>query len=849
MANVVKLYYTEKVTPPAVNIEWELLPNKLLILDNIEAYLTNKSSIIKNNFQYVKNELEIGINVDLSQSYSQPLTNKAIQYVSIQNDGEEIHYYFVKKATWRSQSCVRLELVMDVLNTFKENRDYYFKENTKITREHKDRFLIKNKKRYLVIHFDDYNVITSDPPQIDTEASICYGDEVLFSGKLISYIEDEYNTFFGFTLEVPNSDTRSDAEILAIFEGWEQDDAFSLIDEDNFELEFYFDSIPFVDTDAPEITKEADIFRNIDKTPENIAPLLVCDNTGAEQVQHHKTTLKGDWYLLYRNQNDPTDSLVNPVECYLIPSKQISTAYGYIANGRIIPSWLEYGKFYYFYVSPATTYTLSDGTTISDSDASHKTTMVLSKVNETTISIQVVRAIYNSTTEVIGNYISEYITANNLPCDYNVDTTFWATNYANYYTNISYPYSFNNSGTENKLDPITYLDRTDAKNIKLIKLPYCPYDFTLSGTTIQVSADWDFVSLTQSGGGTINCLKLVDLDTKLQGKIEDTRFNPFSYLYFGRLSNIPVSLTHLREQGNYESKLYHSEFFTPTFYYDSFAFKFELEKVDKYLIFENYTKTSIKNIINFDMTRTINSKFLFTFANYEVFDNEQNYSKYLPIARNNEEVLYNVPYINYVRTGYQYDVKNKNISNISNAIGMGLSAGSLAVSLAMPSAPLKVAGVVASIVSMAMSVKNTIVSAVNNENSLKQKIAQYQNQSTSVAGSDDVDLMSVYAENRLQYLEYEPRDELENLIFDLFFYAGYRSERMGIPTHNNRVNFDYLECDASIEKITSIPTECLDELINCFKNGVTYLHYVSGRLTNKYDFTQQYENWEKIFFE
>ena len=855
MANVVKLYYTQKVTSPDVDIEWELLPHKLLIVEDLETrYLAGKSKTIINDFQYVKNALELELNVDLSQTYSQPLTNKAIQYVSVQNEGEEIHYYFVKKATWRSKSCVRLELVMDVLNTFQENRDYFFKANTKINREHKDRFLIKNEKRYLTIKFDDYNVITSDPPQTEAEASIVDGEEVIFTGILYQYLE-EGDTYQGFILEIPNTDTRSDEEILALFRNWEQDDTFSLIDEDNFELEFYFVGIPFADVDLPEINKEADVYRNIDKTPENIVPLLVCDNLSAENVNHHKNTLRGDWYLLYRNQNDPSESLVNPVECFLIPDKQISTAYGYIANGRIIPSWLEYGKFYYFRVvdnsgDPIRTYTLSNGTTISDSDTSHKTTMVISKASDNKISVQVVRAIYNSTTEVIGNYITEYITANSVPCKYNVDSSFWASTYTNYYTNITYPNTFNNSGTENKLDPITALDRTDAKNIKLIKLPYCPYDFSVSGSTIQVSADWDFVSLTQSGGGIINCLKLIDLHTKLEGKIEDTQFNPFDYLYFNKLSNIPLSINHLREQGDYESKLYHSEFFTPTFYYDSFAFKFELEKCDLFHIFEDYTKTSIKNDIKFDMTKTINSKFMFTFDNYEVFDNAQNYAKYLPIARNNEEVLYNVPYINYIRTGYGYDVKNKNISNISNALGVGLSAGSLAVSLAIPSAPLKVAGVVGSLVSMAMSVKNAVVSAVQNDNSLKQKITQYQNQTTNVAGSDDVDLMSIYAENRLKYLEYQPRQEIENVIFDLFFYAGYKSERMGIPNHNTRVNFDYLECDASIQKITTIPSDCLEELINSFKNGVTYMHYIANvYLRPHYDFEQKYENWEKIFFE
>ena len=149
----------------------------------------------------------------------------------------------------------------------------------------------------------------------------------------------------------------------------------------------------------------------------------------------------------------------------------------------------------------------------------------------------------------------------------------------------------------------------------------------------------------------------------------------------------------------------------------------------KYVIDRSFEIISENNLdVNFDMTRTINSKFLFTFASYYLKNGEQNYANCMPIARNNEEVLYNVPYINYIRTGYQYDIKNKNISNISNAIGVGLSATSFAVSLALPSVPLKVAGVVASAVSMAMSVKNAVVSAQQNENSISQKLTQYQNQ-------------------------------------------------------------------------------------------------------------------------
>ena len=146
-----------------------------------------------------------------------------------------------------------------------------------------------------------------------------------------------------------------------------------------------------------------------------------------------------------------------------------------------------------------------------------------------------------------------------------------------------------------------------------------------------------------------------------------------------------------------------------------------------------------------------------------------------------------------------------------------------------------------------MSIKNTIVSAQQNEESILRKLNETANQTASVAGSDDVDLMSIYAENRLKYLVYEPTALMKSILFDLFFYAGYSSGRMGKPNHDTRVNFDYLECEASLENEGSIPDDCLQELLNCFKSGVCYLHKTT-RASEKWDFEQKYENWEKFLF-
>ena len=306
------------------------------------------------------------------------------------------------------------------------------------------------------------------------------------------------------------------------------------------------------------------------------------------------------------------------------------------------------------------------------------------------------------------------------------------------------------------------------------------------------------------------------------------------------------SITALRKGIQYESKLFHSEFFKPTYVYDSFTFVMQLEKLN----LESYFDVDERKLkIKFTMTSTINSKFMFTFTNYHLERGDENYAKYMVISRNNEEVLYNIPYINYIRTGYNYDKKQKALQNTSNYIGVGLSLVALGASLFFPSVSLKVAGVVGSFTSLAANTKNAVMTAIKSEEDLRQKLIEKKQESASIEGSDDVDLMSEYAKNRIKYLEYTPSTIMKNLLFDLFFYAGYSSGRMGKPNHNTRVNFDYLEADVSLETAgQNVSEDIIEELKNCFKAGVTYIHKTS-RSSNKWDIAQKYENWEVSLLE
>ena len=821
MGTTVKLYYVDR---NATYKEWELIPNKLLVVESIADYLATKSAYTITNFQYQKNALELGINVDLSQTYSQPNATTGFKYVSIQNDGENICYYFVKKVIWRSKSSVRFELVMDVLNTYQEGKDYEWKANTKITREHKDRFTFTKSIK-----------VSIDMTNPTSYGSIGENDEVIL-------IND--NSGIVFTAKVISI---SASQIY-----------LDILNPTSVE-EYMYDITPFIE-DPFEINKNGgnyilftvqsendfhfsttyQYYRKIDFVPEGINPVLIRKEEG---INIEDTgLLNQNWYLLYRNTNDPDpNEYVNPVECYLIPENSLKTDSGVITAGRLVPSWLEDGKWYLFRIGTGQTITLSNGTSVSYQSGEYRRVLFTRSGNK--IVAMCFWADEGATMGMTWEYDDITHADISTPINYHVYNS--APSITAYLLmNETFPETFSNTGGYSMLDPIADLDRADAKNIKLIKLPYCPYKFSYSGEVLQLNSEtkWQRASFTQSQGGDFYAIQLLDNSIKLQKEIAANSLNPFTNL---KVSIASIHNDDLRDTDEVDSKLFHSAFYSPTYVYDSFAFHVDLEKCDLSYYIENGVSA---NKLKFTMTSTINSKFMFTLATYVCNKSESNFYNVLPIARNNEVVLYNVPYINFVKTGYNYELKAKNIQNTGNYIGLGLSAASMGVALAMPSAPLKAAAVVGALVSMAMSVKSTITTAIQGEENIKQKLNQYSNQAASVIGSDDVDLMSEYCDNRLKYMVYEPTDVMKNLLNDLFFYAGYSSNRMGIPNHHTRLNFDYLECDASIQAVATIPEECLGELINCFKNGITYLHK-TDRATDKWDFAQKYENWEITLME
>lgn len=833
------LYYSTTSNP------WKLTPNKLFKVDNIASYLATQNKVVINDFQYQKNALELSIKVALPQSQSQPQSITGYKYVSIDGD-TRIAYYYVKKASWRSANTIQFDLVMDVLNTFNENIDYSFKPNTRIIREHKPRIALKD----------------MTPRRLRVDFYLLHGQGDFLDGDSCSVTDDRGTLLF--TCVVTEHD--QNYIIFNVDDAYDFDDAIESLESTIGSANVYFTSLdnPLseIEVEVIEVNKVtiSNVYRKIDYVSENIHPMLNCGSAVGVKLQD-KSPLNIDWYLLYRNQNDPSEVLTNPVECYLLPENAIQVDSGIITAGRLDATSLQVSYYYAiglgdkgYTASTNVSITLDNGVVLSPNVSTNDQRNVIIKRNsDNTMTISVIYGGVTSsgtTTRSEGTYNCKYITFSSMPVTLrygNSMPTGTAWNIRDMITGGAWLVglqTLTNSTNPAYINSINDLDRTDAKNIKLIKLPYSPYRFSYTNGVLNISSDinWDYVKLNQNGG-IIYVLKLNDLHTKLTNTLpENLTINPYSKFYVTTSTLLNVSINKLRlEDDALESKMLHSEFYQPKLIYDSFTYTFELEKLD-----ENYyyidANRSLKII--FTMTRTINSKFLFMPKDIKFKLAESNYPEVMSVARNNEEVLYNVPYINYIRTGFNYDVKAKNLSNTSNWVGLGLSTASIGLSLLAPSVPLKVAGIAASVLSMAMSIKSTIVSTIQNEEGLKQKILQSQNQTASVSGSDDVDLMSEYSGNRLKYLVYQPNEIMQKLLKDLFYYGGYASNRMGVPNHNTRANFDYLECDASFKYDgANIPDEIMNELKNCFKAGVTYIHQTS-RSVNKWDIDQVYENWE-----
>lgn len=580
-------------------------------------------------------------------------------------------------------------------------------------------------------------------------------------------------------------------------------------------------------------TYNSNKYFKIDKLSEGIkAPLYHKSNTTIESDSEN-------FYLVYKNSEEDSSDTKNVVDCYLtygkLGTRQNKDVLLPASARRFTPNVVGDE---YIYLTEGTSFTLFD-------EGSQQTKNI-------TIAPNNYYEIYRAYLANLGYFL--FVTKRTYnssgsdaiyetyEVDFSQDIYYHFSNSPlgkieeSYLNKIPLAYMSNNASTP-IFNDINVINRTDSKLIKIIKLPYAPTDDIkyVSGH-FQYNEDiWRYDFNTRT-------LKLMNLNTifkkELTTEWRDTRFT--------QLTLASKSPTAQRNKDN-EPKLFHSDYRYAKINYDSFSLIIYNELLNGGAL----TGTTPK--IDFYTTTTINSRFVFQFKN-DLYDiSYSDYSNTLSVARNNELGLYNSNYINYIRNGFNYDVKNK---NREVAVNYGLGALQIVGAVGSAISSVYTGGVgIAGAVGLATGAAATFTRAINNqisqESSIAQKLDTLKEQANEVNSCDDVDLLDVYNGNKLISMKYQISDEMENLLFKLFFYTGYKCNIIGnIEDYiHSRYYFNFIQAELHLINVNKlIPNDLIEEFKNKFKEGVSFFHnrslISSTSLDKGYNLLQDLENWE-----
>lgn len=850
MKSKVTLYYKSLVNK-----------EKNFVLDNqdgtlaIETYLSTLTSESIDNFQYIKQGLSVSIKLDKSQVALEMVDSKDLNYVKIQNFDvvneqevlEKPYYYFVIAKNWRAKETIELVLSMDTLNTFRFNYDYKLNAKTLTKRMHKDRFQYGERQEILLGEMEDidsyatsgdiWNYLNEDDYfdidlELDSQQATLFRE---YGGEIkITYI---YDATLGRNLE-PNEYDSHQAEFgIEITESnkilltWNIPITTSATDEYYFGIELIGQTIPLI--------------RKIDLKSENISCPVY--KTKEDILKEQNGTFDNTWVLYYKNASNQENS---PIDCYLtsdfdlqvlaesgtpgisiadVPAnktllvcQQYNGNISFDVDGRTLRVYTEAHP---NYVIPSLSYT--DTYVVAFQNRNNVLVVYYLKYRNTGTSqwtLILSTSIINPTQVVINGAFSElkvrevdqfensYLeTSSNFP--------FFADRYS---------YAIPLAGVVQRiLLNSSTINKTLNENVKIINIPYCPSQLTENANnTYTIESLWKYDS-------SLRFFKLTDFSSKFENSITT---NAQDILSIFKIEFIP----HITDNRYVlDSKLFHSDFFRYKFVYDSFSRIFPLEQI-------NYDESFKLNDTNkfkftFIMTRNIVSKFLFKFDYVYDYSNED-YPNIVAVARNNEEVLYNSAYLNYIRTGYNYDLKSKERQEITGSAGIGLSVlGLLASGVigGMTGNPLAIGSAVASGIGLASSLINLAKTNAQNEENIQRKLQETQRQAVSVLNADDYDLLYAYTLNKAKLTLYEVSEQVKNVLDDLFYYCGYIIDEQMIPDAYSRYWFNFVQAGLIIEDSSNLNGDIEDDIKEKFEQGVTFLHNHNG-----FDFNQEKENWE-----
>ena len=304
-----------------------------------------------------------------------------------------------------------------------------------------------------------------------------------------------------------------------------------------------------------------------------------------------------------------------------------------------------------------------------------------------------------------------------------------------------------------------------------------------------------------------------------------------------------------------DPKLYNSEFTQYRFIYDSTSITIPLEHYEAdtsipYFELKAVYSTGFSGQFYFTVDITGADRLYRT----SPFDNV------LQVGRSNKEAFYSSEYWNYMRNGYNYDVKAKSMQDVSSWLSV---AGQILTTLIgagvgiATANPFAIASAVGSGVSLVNSISSAAIGTIQRQDSIDRKIDTAKATGVQVKDISANDLFRSYQGSLFPIMcKFEPRDDIKKLVDDLFYFFGYsRAETLGSLEADfetfratemaSRYWFDYIEMGIEWKPSAYyLDKDILNEISTRFATGFTIFHHGIAGSTMEWDFEQTKENWE-----
>lgn len=378
---------------------------------------------------------------------------------------------------------------------------------------------------------------------------------------------------------------------------------------------------------------------------------------------------------------------------------------------------------------------------------------------------------------------------------------------------------------------IANVDRTLSTLIKIIELPYAPFEVSYSGGYLQLPSGWSINGDLSIKIPFNNAVGLGQTFTDRQ--------------YLGINKDIIIGNSKYITRTIEDPKLMHSSYFTYKLAYDSYSITIPHEMLER----QNLNDVSYTLDYHQAETITSNLGYKVNLSN-ATWTSTTDYPNYLIATRNNESPIYTSAYLDYLRNGYNYDRKAQTRSNVATWIAAGASIVGAVVSFAAAGVTggLSIVAGVGFTTTAISTISSAVNNTVSNEQAIQQKLNETQNQANTINTSDDIDLLNWYNDNKLYVVKYRISDELYNLMNDLFYYCGYATNKQAIPDLNSRTWFNYIQANPVFnEEQSSTYSAYLEDIKARYAAGVTVFHAVADTtnpLVYHWDFEQVKENWE-----